>query len=81
MTGRDGDRDEGGRTRGHSMKLKKDQFRLNIRGHFFSLRVVNLWNALQEETVTAKNLNIFKNRLDKEWENKGWKFDRNVLVS
>ena len=66
------------RTRGHTLKLKKSQFKLNIRGHSFTQRVVNLWNALQEETVTATNINTFKNRLDKEWENKCWKYDRNT---
>ena len=39
------------RTWGHSLKLKKNQFRLNLRGHFFTQRVINLWNALDEETV------------------------------
>ena len=68
------------RTRGHSLKLKKSQYKLNIRGHFFTYRVVNLWNALKEETISAASLNIFKNRLDNEWENKPWKYNRNVSV-
>ena len=70
-----------GRTRGHSLKLKKGNFRLNLRGHFFTQRIVNLWNALKEETVTAPSLNAFKNRLDQEWQGKEWKFNRNVQVS
>ena len=69
------------RTRGHSLKLKKSQYKLNIRGHFFTHRVVNLWNALKEDTISAASLNIFKNRLDNEWENKSWKYNRNVSVS
>ena len=69
------------RTRGHSLKLKKSQFRLNLRGHFFTQRVINLWNALDEETVSAPSLNVFKNRLDKEWDVKDWKFNRNTPVS
>ena len=68
------------RTRAHALKLKKSQYKLNIRGHCFTQRVVNLWNALQEETVTANNINTFKNKLDKEWENKCWKYDRNSAV-
>ena len=68
------------RTRGHSLKLNKNHFKLNL-SQFFSQRVVNLWNALQEETVTATNINTFKNRLDREWENKCWKYDRNMPVS
>ena len=69
-----------GRTRGHSYKLKKSQFKLNLRGHFFSQRVINLWNALKDDTVTASSLNIFKNKLDEEWKNKEWKYNRNSLV-
>ena len=68
-------------TRGHSLKLRKDQFRLNVRGHFFTQRVINLWNRLKEETVTAPSLNAFKNKLDEEWDNKDWKFNRNAPVS
>ena len=72
---------QGGRTRGHSLKLKIDFYRLNVRGHFFTQRVVNSWNKLKEETVTAPNLNLFKNRLDLEWENKPWKYNRISPIS
>jgi len=33
-------------TRGHSLKLKKNRFRTELRQHFFSERVVNIWNKL-----------------------------------
>ena len=32
-------------------------------------RLVNIWNSLPNEIVTAPSLNLFKNRLDKYWEN------------
>ena len=51
------------RTRGHSVKLKKKSFHTELRQHFFSERVINLWNSLDEETVTASSLNSFKNHL------------------
>jgi len=51
------------RTRGHSVKLKKKSFHTELRQHFFSERVINLWNSLDEETVTASSLNSFKNNL------------------
>jgi len=40
-------------TRGHSFKLPKRECHSNIRQNFFSFRVVNMWNSLPEEIVTA----------------------------
>ena len=51
------------RTRGHSLKSKKKSFHTELRQHFFSERIINLWNSLDEETVTASTLNSFKNNL------------------
>jgi len=45
------------RTRGHSVKLKKKSFHTELRQHFFSERVINLWNSLDEDTVTASSQN------------------------
>ena len=53
------------RTRGNSLKLVKKRCRLDLRQHFFSERVINLWNKLDDETVTSASLNVFKNRLIK----------------
>ena len=57
------------KTRGHSLKLAKARPRLNLRGNYFSNRVVNLWNSLPGEVVTAPSVDAFKARLDKHWEN------------
>ena len=54
-----------GITRGHKFKLVKHFCVTNVRKHFFSNRVVNLWNSLDEATVEAATLNSFKNRIDK----------------
>ena len=35
--------------------------------HYFSNRVVPVWNSLPNNVVMAENINIFKNRLDKFW--------------
>ena len=51
-------------TWGHNLKLKKVSFKTNKFKHFFTNRVVNLWNSLPEEVVYASSLNVFKNRLD-----------------
>ena len=52
-------------TRGHRLKLKVRRAKNQVRGKFFSNRVVQLWNSLPEEVVTAESTNQFKNKLDK----------------
>ena len=51
------------RTRGHEVKLVKDQCRLDIRKHSFSQRTINEWNKLSTDCVTASSVNMFKTRL------------------
>ena len=63
------------RTRGHSKKLEKQRYRLDVRSSFFSNRVVNLWNDLPESVVNAKTVNSFKNQLDSHWKFKENKFN------
>ncbi len=50
-------RDYGQRTRGHPLKLKKRYARLSVRQNYFSFRVVDLWNSLPEDVVTAPTVN------------------------
>ena len=54
------------RTRGHSMKLSKTTMASEIRKNSFSNRVVNKWNGLRQETVTASNIEAFKEAYDRE---------------
>ena len=54
-----------GRTRGHALKLRKKRCRLDLRLYFFSEKVVNLWNSLDEQSVTASSVNSFKNNLSR----------------
>ena len=51
------------RTRGHEVKLVKDQCRLDINKHSFSQRTINEWNNLPSDCVTASSVNMFKKRL------------------
>ena len=61
-------------TRGHSKKLLKQQVRLNTRKFSFSCRVVETWNSLTEEVVSAPSVNSFKSRLNILWHNHPRKF-------
>jgi len=52
-------------TRGHTLRLKKKQSVRDGRRYFFSERVANRWNSLDQETVDVGSINSFKGRLDK----------------
>ena len=49
----------GGTTRGHSEKFQT-QRATGYRHHFFSTRVVKMWNSLSDDTVQARIVNELK---------------------
>ena len=51
-------------SRGHEVKLVKDQCRLDIRKYSFSQRTVNELNKLSTDCITASSANMLKNKLD-----------------
>lgn len=59
-------------TRGHRFKLYKKGPNCTVRQAFFSQRIVNEWNNLPECVVNADSVNMFKNKLDKEWNRTGY---------
>ena len=63
------------RTGGHSQKLFKHQFRLDLRKHSFSQRVIDYWNNLYENVTSSDTINQFKDRLNKYWKDKPIKFE------
>ena len=50
-------------TRGHSLTLHVPTSRINCRQHFFAVRVVEVWNSLPEEVISAPRLSVFTFRL------------------
>lgn len=52
------------RVHGSDSKLHQKRFRVNVRKHFFSERVVKHWNRLSRKVVEAPSLSAFKRHLD-----------------
>ena len=57
-------------TRGHKFKVRWERFSKDVRGSFFTQRVVGAWNALPSEVVEAVMLATFKTYLDRHMNNR-----------
>ena len=63
-------------TRGHPRKLTLTRTaRTNKRLHYFTQRVVGVWNALPGYIVCAPSLYAFENRLDRHWSHHPLRWD------
>jgi len=51
-------------TRGNNYKLLNHSFHYDLHKHYFSARIVNIWNSLLNTVVNAGTVNTFKARLD-----------------
>ena len=51
-------------TRGHRFKVRGGRFNTDIRGTYFTQRVLGAWNALPGRVVEAGTLGTFKTYLD-----------------
>jgi len=54
-------------TRGNKFKLVPQHCKHELGKHYFTNRVVPIWNSLPNDVVMADNINLFKNILDKFW--------------
>ena len=54
-------------TRGNKLKLVPQHCKYDLRKHYFTNRVVSIWNSLPNDVAMADNINVFKNHLDKFW--------------
>ena len=55
------------RTRGNCMKLAVNRTKYDLRKHFFTNRIVNIWNSLPDKIVKSTSVNQFKGALDRFW--------------
>ena len=58
-----------GRTRTNGFKLEKFRYRKEIGKNWFTNRVVNEWNRLSRQVVSANTIDCFKKRLDRFMDN------------
>jgi len=62
-------------TRGNICKMQLTHMHYNLRKHFFSNRIIAVWNSFPNIIVNAESTNTFKNRLDRFWVNHEIKYD------
>jgi len=62
-------------TRGTHYKVQNHSFHYDSRKHFFSARIVNIWNSLSNSVADACNVNAFKARLIMFWQHQLVKLD------
>jgi len=55
--------------RGNKSKLYQSAVKYDLRKHFFTNRVVPLWNSLLYGVVDSDTINCFKSQLDTFWTN------------
>ena len=66
--------------RGHRLKLPKDRAETTIKAHSFTHRIVNDWNSLPDQVISAPSVNVFKNRLDAHWNDHPWMYDWEAVL-
>lgn len=44
---------------------RRERFKRDLGGNFFTLRIVHIWHELPEETIEACTITTFKGNLDR----------------
>ena len=68
------------RQKKHDYKLMKRRCHSQLRANYFSFRVVNLWNRLPSDVVSAPSVNAFKRRMDNYWKDFCYTLDTEDLL-
>ena len=61
--------------------MKKNYSKINIQKFSFTNRIVDIWNSLPNEVITAKTVNNFEINLDKYWETQEFKYDHTANIN
>ena len=51
--------------RGHNLELVKHRSKLELRHNFFTERLINRWNSLDQQSLDVDSVNCFKNHLQR----------------
>jgi len=62
-------------TRCNKYKLFNHRFHCDLQKHYFSARIVDIWNSLPNHVVDDNTVNLFKACLDRFWVNQDVKYD------
>ena len=57
-------------TSGHTLKLFKPRCNKSVRQNSFSVRIIEEWSSLPEDTISSLTVFQFKTKLDNLWINK-----------
>jgi hypothetical protein len=64
-----------GRGGRNSLALHQERCTKDVRKHYFTYRVVAVWNTLPDGVVLSKTVDEFKRKLDHAWKKEKLKFD------
>ena len=61
------DYDFNDRTRNNGAKLIEKHFNTSVAQHVYPIKISSTWNTLLSEVVSSRQVNFFKNSVDKHW--------------